>query len=593
MPFPSVFYLDPDDEIPSLVSRMKSVEESFLVFVIPHRSVLFSSAITLRMLKKEADRLEKDIFLVTQDEQGFDMAKRMGFIVRKTLEELPFTFPRRESESPHTERLETISSSSKNYSDDVVHSERSKVTEIKNSFRGNSAEEVGSLAWGTRQQGTVPFASQTFQNRTSVAQKFVPSSPRRAGQDAVAPKKIEQSQIHHNSNQEISFSSEEKNDVVGSRSKWIIIVSFLLLLGMMAGVILYIQSPEATIIIHPQSQDVSGDVSYDAGADREDVQVLFLEYEQDVRITSSATGRISGSGSKARGTVTFYNFYSKEEQPLVATTRLLSPDGKIFRLVKSTVIPGFTEKEGSVEPGTIKVEVQADASGSEYNIDPTKFTIPGFSSDEKREKIYAESQDAMNGGGSNENVKTSVSQDDISGAQKKAQEEVVQTILQKAKTDLSSGVTSEDLIEIVFLEKNIVPSVGTVAETFDFTARAKVRYAVFSDEDVGRVALQTLAERDSSLFKEGRSDSVKTDYGKITVDFNAKIVNIKVFVSGSLSPEIPVEEIRDDILGKNENELQEIVEKYPQVKSFEVELRKAYFQKKIPSNREKVFIRVE
>ncbi len=71
------------------------------------------------------------------------------------------------------------------------------------------------------------------------------------------------------------------------------------------------------------------------------------------------------TGKKAEGSVTIYNEFSNAPQPLVATTRLETSDGKIFRIVKGVTVPGTTLVDGEIKPGAIEVQVVADQPGSD------------------------------------------------------------------------------------------------------------------------------------------------------------------------------------------------------------------------------------
>ncbi|PIU99311.1 hypothetical protein COS59_00465, partial [Candidatus Wolfebacteria bacterium CG03_land_8_20_14_0_80_36_15] len=102
---------------------------------------------------------------------------------------------------------------------------------------------------------------------------------------------------------------------------------------------------------------------------------------------------------KARGEVTIYNTYSSDDQPLIANTRLLTPDGKVFRLEKLIVVPGAKIIEGKIVSSSVKTSVVADKAGQEYNIGPVShFTIPGFQGSEKYQSFYAKSDTPMTGG---------------------------------------------------------------------------------------------------------------------------------------------------------------------------------------------------
>ncbi|MDO8425211.1 MAG: hypothetical protein Q7T01_01720 [bacterium] len=91
---------------------------------------------------------------------------------------------------------------------------------------------------------------------------------------------------------------------------------------------------------------------------------------------------------KATGTVILMSTHSAD-QALVATTRLLSPDGVLFRLDRAAVVPARGKVEG--------VAVTADAVGAQGNLGPGKFTIPGLSP-WMQQRIWAESVAAMVGG---------------------------------------------------------------------------------------------------------------------------------------------------------------------------------------------------
>lgn len=636
----ATFYIDPDDEIPSLVSRMKSTDANFLVFVIPPRALLFSSIVTMRLLKKEADRLEKDIILVTQDESGFDMAKRVGFMTRRSVEELPFSsqIPAPSKESlPHileedtppasysspavtvspTRRSDAVRSfdavpaptripvrlpekeESNNFSDvsqsnqerEVVPSATShpQLTETKipqeiAPSRESEQEEIGSSTWNDRPAVKRQPVSQLLAEKQSqpvTPERKVQTDMRRAN----IPEKVLVSPRNSNS------SDDRQGESVGSRAQWVIAVSFFVIFGMAVGIGMYMRSPEVNVVVHPKKGSVSGDVTYMASAEgSEGALIHFFDHKEVMKVTMPATGLASGAGRKAYGTATIFNNFSTDEQPLVATTRLQSPDGKIFRITKSVVIPGMQTKDGGVQAGQVDVEVQADSAGAEYNIEATKFTIPGFTGGPKYEKIYAESKSAMTGGGVGDEKNRSVSAGDIAEAKKKMEADIRKVIAEKAKAELPGGMTLDDLMEIQFSEDTAVPSVGTVTDTFDFQANVSVRYAVFVEQDIKKMAVQKLGGDPAVAF--GENSNIHIEYGKMTPDFETKTVDMKMFVSGDSTADIPVDAIRADISGKGKEELQGVLDKYPQVEGFEIEMSRPGFSNALPADPEKIHIEV-
>jgi len=90
---------------------------------------------------------------------------------------------------------------------------------------------------------------------------------------------------------------------------------------------------------------------------------------------------------KSGGLVKIIN-NSSRNQSLVATTRLLSSGGVLFRIDKGVTVPAG---------GSVETMVHADQVGSVGDIGPDKFTIPGLVTS-LQSSIYAESSSAMVGG---------------------------------------------------------------------------------------------------------------------------------------------------------------------------------------------------
>ncbi len=109
-----------------------------------------------------------------------------------------------------------------------------------------------------------------------------------------------------------------------------------------------------------------------------------LTFEHSFTFTNYPATSADGT---ATGTVTIVNNYSAN-QPLVATTRLLSTEGVLFRTAETVTVPAG---------GEVEVEVYADQAGSSGNIGPSKFEIVALWQGLK-DKIYATSATAMTGG---------------------------------------------------------------------------------------------------------------------------------------------------------------------------------------------------
>ncbi|HQU07826.1 MAG: hypothetical protein B7X04_01080 [Parcubacteria group bacterium 21-54-25] len=117
-----------------------------------------------------------------------------------------------------------------------------------------------------------------------------------------------------------------------------------------------------------------------------------------VTVEKIASQEVAGSGTtnvtqSASGQLTIYNTLS-HSQRLVKNTRFASPSNLIFRIHQEVTVPAAR----GIIPGSITVPVYADAAGSEYNVAPSPFTVPGLVGTTLENKVYAKSTSAMTGG---------------------------------------------------------------------------------------------------------------------------------------------------------------------------------------------------
>jgi len=187
----------------------------------------------------------------------------------------------------------------------------------------------------------------------------------------------------------------------GSRKKKRIFISILfavLILG--AGYFVNTLLSGAEITVYPKFKDATVQATFTSSlepqVDELGHELLILEANGERQV--SATGQEEVS-ERAEGTIFIYNEFSSASQRLIKNTRFESPDGLIYRISESVEVPGRTEdNEGNIVPGVITAEVFADGTGEQYNIGPSRFTIPGLAGSEQFNSMYAESTDSLSGG---------------------------------------------------------------------------------------------------------------------------------------------------------------------------------------------------
>lgn len=180
---------------------------------------------------------------------------------------------------------------------------------------------------------------------------------------------------------------------------------FLWLLALVAVFILFFALSlflsGATITITPKEVKSEIDTTLTAIKGNSDAvlpfEIMTLDGEETQTVKS--TGKTT-TGTKATGTVIIYNKFSTVSQKLIETTRIESPEGKIYRLDETVIVPGEKTENGTTLPGSVEVTVTADAGGEAYNIGLSDFTIPGFKGDPRYTKFEVRSKTEMSGGSS-------------------------------------------------------------------------------------------------------------------------------------------------------------------------------------------------
>jgi len=183
-------------------------------------------------------------------------------------------------------------------------------------------------------------------------------------------------------------------------------------------------------------------------------------------------------GKEVIGRVKLVNNYIKN-QPLVASTRLLSTDGKLFRLKNTVDIP---------VNGSVEAEIYADDPSPEMAIGASKFTIPGLWAG-LQDKIYAESTEAAI---YQQKVKKTISEDDIKNGVK----DLKQELLNKAKQDINDTYSNYDKI-IYKIDENSISTtvnnkVGEEISEFEIGMEAKVVIVAFSNKIFAEIAKEKL-----------------------------------------------------------------------------------------------------
>ena len=86
LPTKKVVYIEIDDEITSIYEKIRHLKMKNIYLVVPKRAVLFQSIVNLKILKRKAEDLNKNIYIITNDHNGIHLAGKIGLTVYDKLE---------------------------------------------------------------------------------------------------------------------------------------------------------------------------------------------------------------------------------------------------------------------------------------------------------------------------------------------------------------------------------------------------------------------------------------------------------------------------------------------------------------------------
>ena len=526
-----ILYIHPEESVAYLIDRLENTEDNALYLAADEHQALFTDAVNMKLLAREANVLGKRIVIISQNPAVLEMARNVSFdTVPASAEE----FERQEAEAASP----APAASNRDESGEQEEEVQVRVIRDENIRIPSSYDEV--LMSPPRDDEDGHYEHNARERGEPVVQETDPSP-------------------------------EQKTIRGKMLSTKFVVISFTAAV-ILAGGAFYILSPRLSVTVVPKKESLRFDfaVVADSKASSLDVDTSKIP-GQIIPIEKKVSGDFIASAkqnavTKAEGKVDLYNEFGSAVQPLVRNTRLRAPDGKIFRLKDAVTIPGATVKNGAVTaPGTIGATVIADEAGVAYNIEPSKFVIPGFEGTAKFSGFYAKSASMMTGGSAGEGYVATA--EDI----------------EKAKASLRGKLTEEPegYVEANIPKGFIVLEGATEQSSPEFsadqpdgagkfTAHMSVAYNVFafSENDIAALTEHYLSKRLQDARKALPGTRVIT-YERVAFGPNKETLSFTVKASELVTGSIDEEQIKELLAGKGEADIQQILSANDAIESAE------------------------
>ncbi|MGI6347953.1 MAG: hypothetical protein ACOXZ1_02035 [Patescibacteria group bacterium] len=199
-----------------------------------------------------------------------------------------------------------------------------------------------------------------------------------------------------------------------------------------------------------------------------------VELETEMTFESSEEEK---QGGEIVGKVKIINEHTKN-QPLVATTRLLSPNDELFRIKNTVNVPAG---------GSVEVEIYADEDDPKLALGPSTFTIPGLWAG-LQDKIYAVSSEAFE---FKTEVKRVVSSQDIVKAQTALREEILK--IAQENNPSQKGIKNIYNLDSENSSIKIGANIDDEVEEFKGNIKARINIISINLDDLLKIIKQRLA----------------------------------------------------------------------------------------------------
>lgn len=393
-------YLEPDEEITSLIDRINAEGEHKLALVAAKNSIILQSAVNLKLIVREAKKTSKDIVIITTDKIIERLAQTCGIK----------TYSKLSGEPTPVKKVIT----------EIQPAPDSEIDGVK--VKQYHPKEISDDEQSEPPASTEEIATEEAEDNSSLGEPTVPVVGRR---------------VINLDGPVLHFSW--RSAVIAA----VVVVIALILTALFV--------PRAEITLSVKARDLSGtrEVTVRSDGTQDTLQGIKLDVEKSSEVEITATGK-KDVGTKASGSVTVKNCEDSDSRTLASGSKLTS-DAKSFTVTSAVTIPGgkFSGGGSVCNSTAVTVPIVADQTGDSYNLSNANFSAPSLSG---RFTLTGTTK-----GGSTKEV-TVLSETDISNARSVA----LSAAMEAAVTELTQSNPGYAVTKETISQKVISETVGAV-----------------------------------------------------------------------------------------------------------------------------------
>lgn len=523
-----VIYIDVEDDITNIVSKIKDSKARIVALVPPKRVGILQSAVNMRLLNRAAENAEKRIVLITSDQALSGLAAAARIPVAKTLQSRP--------------EIAEIPAIDVDDGDDVID---------------GSEIPVGELA-----DKAIPKARNKADDAidAAIAEDEKPSKPVKPAKSAGKGKpKVP------------DFNVFRKKLVLigGGIALFIVFIVWAIWFAPHATVVITAKTTTSTV---DKSVTLKQDGKVDAANNI--VKSLRQEQKKDISVDFTPTGK-KKVGEKASGTMHLVRTSVSSLTLIIPAGTSFSSGDYTFVSTEPASLSGTSIGPGGVIQSVATVKVQATQVGSEYNLSSRSYSsnVSGFSA----------AGTAMSGGSSRE--VTVVSADDVAKAKVKldAQKDASLQSAVKALFPSSSIVINESYQEA---RSNPTPSVAIDHEasgTVQLKTTVTASIQGIDRSDMKQFLEDTLkkeigSKKNQKIYNDGSNEVKFAQYSE-----RNNAVQVRLTANAKIGPEIDEHKVKEQVKGRNYGDVQSSLESIEGVQDVDTKFS-PFWVRTVPNN---------
>jgi hypothetical protein len=544
-----VIYIDIEDDITSIIGKVKDASAKIIALVPPKRTGVLQSVVNLKLLNKSADENDKRVVLITNDHSLTALAAGLKIPVAKNLQSRP--------EIPQMDAPEIDE-------EEIINGEDLPVGEFAAAAAGADAADKAKAASVSAADDISSQIDLRTLNKPGAATVAAAKKPGKGIKALKVP----------------NFNAFRKKFFIIGGGGVILIV----LLWWMFAI-----APRATVTISAKTTSVAIDqtLSLDPKAsDSKASELQFKANSQQVKKSVSADFTATGTkdiGNKAAGSVTITNSFDSDAKSVPAGTIFTGASGHKFASTAAVTVPGASVSGGTIHPGTAPVQVQATDIGNEYNVPAQTYSVTGYSS------LNANGS-AMSGG--DKQTVTVVSQADVD----KAKTQLASQDNNAAKDQLKKQFNGDYIIvdesfTVDQASPSVSPNVDEQAKQGKLTVETTYTLLGLARKDVNEMLNSALksaldTKPNQSIFSNGSNSIAFGNFQK----FENGTFSARLSTTGYIGSKIDTDALARQVAGKRYGEIQAIVNQIPNVENVDIKFS-PFWVNSAPGDSKKVDIK--